>query len=38
MALGERGSVRWDEGRPDYNRHKAFNMPYAEWYRSLPEL
>lgn len=36
-ALGERGPVWWDDGSPDYNRHKAINTPYAEWYRSLPE-
>ncbi|WP_405124405.1 hypothetical protein [Pseudomonas alloputida] len=36
-ALGERGLVWWDDGSPDYNRHKAINTPYAEWYRSLPE-
>lgn len=37
VALGERGPVWWDDGSPDYNRHKAINTPYAEWYRSLPE-
>ncbi|WP_414892928.1 hypothetical protein [Pseudomonas serboccidentalis] len=36
-ALGERGPVWWSDGSPDYNRHKAVNTPYAEWYRSLPE-
>lgn len=36
-ALGERGPVWWSDGSPDYNRHKAINTPYAEWYRSLPE-
>ena len=37
VALGERGAVWWSDGSPDYNRHKAINTPYAEWYRSLPE-
>jgi len=37
VALGERGLVWWSNGSPDYNRHKAINTPYAEWYRSLPE-
>ncbi|WP_241791833.1 hypothetical protein [Pseudomonas putida] len=36
-ALGERGPVWWSDGSPDYNRHKAINTPYAEWYRSLSE-
>ncbi|MDH4432208.1 hypothetical protein QEP21_17895 [Pseudomonas shirazica] len=36
-ALGERGPVWWDDGSPDYSRHKAINTPYADWYRSLPE-
>lgn len=36
-ALGERGLVWRSDGSPDYNRHKAVNTPYAEWYRSLPE-
>ncbi|WP_411563137.1 hypothetical protein [Pseudomonas shirazensis] len=36
-ALGERGTVWWSDGSPDYNRYKAINTPYAEWYRSLPE-
>lgn len=35
VALGERGPVWWDDGSPDYNRHKAINTPYAGWYRSL---
>jgi len=37
VALGERGPVWWDDGSPDYNRYRAINTPYAEWYRSLPE-
>lgn len=36
-ALGERGPVWWGDGSPDYNRHRAINTLYAEWYRSLPE-
>jgi hypothetical protein len=38
-ALGERGPVWWANGDPandtDYNRHKAKDTPYAEWYASL---
>ncbi|GGJ92625.1 hypothetical protein [Pseudomonas matsuisoli] len=34
VALGERGEVWWTDGAPDYNRHKAINTPYADWYRS----
>jgi hypothetical protein len=28
-ALGERGSVWWDDGAPDLNRHMAKNTPYT---------
>ncbi|WP_245362580.1 hypothetical protein [Pseudomonas sp. BP8] len=35
IALGERGSVWWNDGSPDFNRCQAINTPYAEWYRSL---
>lgn len=35
IALGERGPVWWNDGSPDFNRHKATNTPYAEWYCSL---
>lgn len=35
VALGERGPVWWSDGSPDFNRHKAANTPYAEWYCSL---
>lgn len=35
VALGERGPVWWDDGSPDYNRHKAVTTPYADWYASL---
>jgi len=34
-ALGERGSVWWDDGAPDYNRHMVLNSPYAEWFAGL---
>jgi hypothetical protein len=32
VALGERGSVWWTDGSPDYNRHLVRNSPYADWY------
>jgi hypothetical protein len=35
VALGERGSVWWDDGAPDFNRHMAKNTPYADWFDSL---
>lgn len=35
VALGERGPVWWSDGSPDFNRHKAINTPYAEWYAGL---
>ncbi|RYE20812.1 MAG: hypothetical protein EOP51_17045 [Sphingobacteriales bacterium] len=25
----------WEDGAPDFNRHKVVNTPYAEWYRDL---
>ena len=31
VALGERGTVWWRDGAPDYNRKMARNTPYAEW-------
>src|SRR5688572_3324084 len=31
IALGERGSVWWTDGAPDYNRHMVKNTPYREW-------
>ena len=34
-ALGERGPVWWDDGAPDYNRHKPATTPYAAWYEGL---
>ena len=36
-ALGERGSVWWTDGTPDYNRHMARNTPYADWFSSLSQ-
>ena len=35
VALGERGPVWWDDGSPDFNRHRVTNTPYAEWYLSI---
>jgi hypothetical protein len=35
--LGERGSVWWDDGAPDYNRHMARTTPYADWAAGLPD-
>ncbi len=35
VALGERGPVWWKDGSPDFNRYKAANTPYADWYLSL---
>lgn len=35
VALGERGPVWWDDGSPDFNRHRVANTPYAKWYASL---
>jgi hypothetical protein len=34
-ALGERGSVWWSDGAPDYNRKPVEDTPYAEWFFSL---
>ncbi|WP_337269883.1 hypothetical protein [Oryzifoliimicrobium ureilyticus] len=34
-ALGERGEPWWDDGAPDYNRCKAKNTPYADWFAHL---
>ena len=35
VALGERGTVWWDDGAADYNRHLARNTPYATWFLQL---
>lgn len=37
VALGERGSVWWDDGAPDVNRHHPKNTSYANWWRGLPQ-
>jgi len=34
-ALGERGSVCWNDGSPDLNRHMVKNTPYADWHASV---
>jgi hypothetical protein len=34
-ALGERGSVWWTDGAPDYNRHLVRNTPYADWWSGV---
>ena len=34
-ALGERGPVWWEDGAPDFNRHKARNTPYAAWFETV---
>lgn len=36
VSLGERGPVWWDDNAPDYNRRKAVNTPYREWFENLP--
>ena len=33
--LGERGSVWWTDGAPDWNRHMAVNTPYSTWFNHL---
>lgn len=35
VEFGERDPASWDDGSPDFNRHKVANTPYADWYRSL---
>jgi hypothetical protein len=37
IALGERGSVWWSDGAPDFNRRLVKNTPYAEWFASLAD-
>jgi hypothetical protein len=32
VALGERGTVWWKDGAPDYTRRSVEKTPYAEWY------
>ncbi|EIK94402.1 hypothetical protein PMM47T1_21898 [Pseudomonas sp. M47T1] len=38
VALGDRGPVWWDDGSPDFNRHRVENSPYAHWYRSPSQI
>jgi hypothetical protein len=35
VALGERGTVWWDDGAPDLNRRMARNTVYAAWFAGL---
>lgn len=35
--LGERGSVWWTDGAPDYNRRAIAQTPYAPWYAALED-
>ncbi|MCT2557446.1 hypothetical protein N0B51_00480 [Tsuneonella sp. YG55] len=37
VALGERGTVWWDDGAPDYDRRMAKNTPYADWWKTRRE-
>lgn len=32
IALGERGTVWWRDGAPDYTRRSVKKTPYADWY------
>jgi hypothetical protein len=34
-GLGERGTVWWADGEPDWNRHLVENTPYAVWYSGV---
>lgn len=34
-ALGERGSVWWTDGAPDFNKHLVKSTPYADWFASI---
>lgn len=34
-GLGERGTVWWTDGAPDYNRKMVRNTPYAAWFAAL---
>ena len=34
-ALGERGTVWWNDGAPDCNRRLARNTSYADWAESV---
>ncbi|MFC0676296.1 hypothetical protein ACFFGH_00340 [Lysobacter korlensis] len=37
-ALGERGSVWWQDGAKDWNRYLVKNTPYRDWYDQLGGL
>ncbi|MDR0184093.1 hypothetical protein P8609_14105 [Lysobacter sp. UC] len=37
VALGERGTVWWTDGAPDFNRKLVKNSPYARWFDDLNE-
>lgn len=37
VALGERGSVWWNDGAPDWNRRMARNTLYAEWWAGVED-
>jgi len=32
VALGERGTVWWQDGAPDLNRRLVKNTPYSDWF------
>jgi hypothetical protein len=34
VELGERGPVWWQDGAPDYNRRRALDTPYRDWFLS----
>jgi len=38
VALGERGSVWWTDGAPDFNRHLVKNTPYRAWFEALTKM
>ncbi|MCQ8186300.1 hypothetical protein [Parvularcula maris] len=35
VALGERGTVWWEDGAPDENRKHPKNTSYADWWAGL---
>ncbi len=37
VALGERGLVWWNDGAPDFNRHKVADTLHADWHAGLGE-
>jgi hypothetical protein len=38
VALGERGTVWWEDGAPDYTRRSVEKTPYADWYASYSDF